>query len=882
MLELKNIKKTYSDGSRSVTALSGISLNFRKSEFVCVLGPSGCGKTTLLNIIGGLDKYSGGSFNIDGVSADGFRESDWDAYRNKRVGFVFQSYNLIAHQTALENVELALTLSGETGLQRKRKAMFALEKVGLSEHLHKKPSELSGGEMQRVAIARAIVNEPDIILADEPTGALDGKNGTQIMDILKEISKTRLVIAVTHNDALAAAYATRTIRLSEGKVVSDSNPYSGEKSSDKNKKSAYKPVNGTLAQKSDKNGGVKKQKNDERKTKRDGKKAKTSMRFSVALGLSFKNLTTKKVRTSLTAFACSVGIVGLALVLALFNGLNTFLDKTQNDALSAYPLTVKTSTTADYESYISIITDSSNYQSSGGKSDNKIFVNHLITKLASATIKNEITPEFASYAAAAESKLSDSVRKVTFDYGTKMNIYKSVAKFDLTELKKNNTKVQAFGLDEINVSYPKVDAGQYFKELPGDEEFVLSQYDLIAGDYPQKANELCLVLDKNNGISDMMLVAFLLDLNATEKNSDGEYIINEYDCKTFLGTSSYTTFALGLNDGLYVKNEEDVYEKQTQSLKNQLINKYGAIPAQEIYNYVSALGFGNVECYNGKEEDTLTLKIVGILRLNDKSTTGCMGIYPIGYTSALSEYYNDNCKNSKVVQAQLDEQKNPQGGNEEKPYRNVLKKDGYLSEAELKSSLKTLGYAETPVAVYFYASDFEGKSAIKKYIAEYNENKADEQKIYATDLVGTVFDVLQTFVDTITTILLALTAISLFVAAIMIAVITYVSVLERTREIGILRAIGARKVDVLGVFNAETIIIGAFSGVLGIIIALILQLPFNSILQRYTGFVGLVALSPLHAIILICVSIVITLISGFIPSLMASKKNPVKALRSDD
>ncbi len=876
MLELKNVSKKY-DGASS-PAVKSVSLKFRKSEFVCVLGPSGCGKTTLLNVIGGLDGISSGELIIDGVSAAGYSESDWDAYRNKRVGFVFQSYNLISHQTALENVELALTLSGEKGLNKKRKAMLALEKVGLAEHLHKKPSELSGGEMQRVAIARAIVNEPDIILADEPTGALDGKNGTQVMDILKEIAKDRLVIAVTHNDALAANYATRIVRLSEGKVISDSKPFLGGETEQKNKKSAYKPVNGTFEQKN----GAK-------------KKAKTSMSFSVALGLSFKNLMTKKVRTFLTTFAASVGIVGLALVLALFNGLNSFLNKTQNDTLSAYPLTVQTTETADYEAYVSIITDSFNYQNGQKKEDGKIFVNHLITKLVNATIKNNITAEFVSYAKEAKTseKTKAAVRDVTFDYGTQMNIYKRYASYDITELKKTNPSI-SIGIgpsNDITVAYPKVDAGQYFKELINDEELVLSQYDLIAGKYPKEKNELCLVLDKNNGISDMMLVAFLMDLNAADKNSEGEYLRNEYDCNEFLANDNYTTFAVALNDGLYIENEEGVYKKQTRSLKKQLAEKgdngsnLKETVAEYICELVSAMGLPQPECYCGSSESTLELKIVGILRLNDESTTGCMGVYPIGYTSALTEYYNENCKNSKVVQAQLKEINSPSGG-KEKPYRNVLvgKNDSaaYFGESSIKSKLKNIGYAETPNAVYFYPSGYEGKSVIKKYIAEYNEGKAEEQKIYVTDLVGTVFDVLQSFIDTISTILLTLTGISLFVAAIMIAVITYVSVIERTREIGVLRAIGARKIDVLGVFNAETVIIGAFSGILGIIIAVILQFPLNAILQSYTGFVGLAALSPVHALLLVGVSILVTLLAGFIPSLAASRRDPVKALRSDN
>lgn len=896
MLELNNVTKKYGEGQKEVLALKGVSLKFRKSEFVCVLGASGCGKTTLLNVIGGLDRASTGELKIDGVLANSFSSSEWDAYRNKRVGFVFQSYNLIAHQTALENVELALTLSGETGAGKRRKAMLALERVGLAEYLHKKPSELSGGEMQRVAIARAIVNEPDIILADEPTGALDAKNGAQVMEILKEISKTRLVIAVTHNDGLASNYATRVVRLSDGKITADSNPYLGENSVAKNKKCPDKPVNGTFAQNSAQNSAQKRAKNAGGKpTDKSGagltKKPKTSMSFLVSLGLSFKNLMTKKVRTALTTFAASVGIVGLALVLALFNGLNSFLAKTQNDTLSAYPLTVQTTETADYEAYVSIITDGSNYQG-GEKSDNKIFVNHLITKLVSATVKNDITPEFAEYALNAKTapETAAAVRDVTFNYGTQMNIYKRYAGYNIESLAKNNPMISATLHNDIVVEYPKVDASQYFKELVNDKDFVLSQYDLIAGKYPTAANELCLVLDKNNGISDLMLIAFLMDLNAADKNADGEYLLNEYDCEEFLKNEYYTKYAVALNDGLYVQTD-GVYKKQTRTLKEQLAStenhgsKLGETVAGEIVKEVTKLGIPLPECYYGNSDSMLELNIVGILRLNESCATGCMGLYPLGYTSALSEFFNENCKNSKVVQAQLAEMQNP-SGSLTKPYRNVTKEksgdDAYLTESGAKDVLKTLGYAEKPVAVYFYAKDFNGKSAIKQYIAEYNEGKAESEKIYASDLVGTVFDVLQSFINTITTILLVLTAIALFVAAIMIAVITYVSVLERTREIGILRAIGARKIDVLGVFNAETVIIGVFSGVLGIILALILTLPLNAVLASLTGFANLAVLSPVHALILVGVSIAVTFIAGFVPALIASKKDPVEALRSND
>lgn len=907
MLELKNITKEYKTKNLCVNALKGVSIKFRKSEFVSVLGPSGCGKTTLLNVIGGLDKFTSGELTIDGVSAADFTEAEWDAYRNKRVGFVFQNYNLIPHQTALENVEIALTLSGETGESKKRKAMLALEKVGLADHLHKKPNELSGGEAQRVAIARAIVNDPDIILADEPTGALDSKNGAQVMDILKQISKTRLVIAVTHNDGLAKTYSTRIIKLSDGKISSDSNAFlEGEHS----EKPVYKSVNGTfdkkeqekLAKKSKKANAENNKKTKNGAYKSGAYKNKTRMGFFVALGLSFKNLLTKKVRTALTAFAASVGIIGLALVLALNNGLNAFLSSVQMGALSAYPLTVQETETANYESYVSIITDGSNYQGAGGK--NKIFINHLITKLIGSTIKNEITPEFVNYAENAKENaaVKNGVSDVVFDYGTQMNVFKRFVCYDLTETKKRVPGASLLG-SSVTLEYAKVDAGQYFKQLLDDKDLVLSQYDLVAGKYPTEANELCLVLDKNGSISDIMLAAFLIDLNAVEtgaRETDGkkeEYFIKDYyTYDEFLKNENYTTFSLVLNDGLYKKTDAasgDYFKKQTRSVEKQLAagldshgSNLGDTVVDILMDELKKLNVPLPECYYGSSNSAIDLKISGILRLKDDQTVGCMSVYPIGYTKALAKLARENAAESQIVKAQKREIDKPTGTTK-LPYRNVLapigdKNDYFATVGEVNKSLKTIGYSEKPIAINFYTNSLSGKSALKKYLSAYNEGKQDGEKIYAQDLVGTVFDVFQTFVNTITSILLVLTAISLFVAAIMIAVITYVSVIERTKEIGVLRAVGARRVDVMSVFNAENFIIGVFSGILGIIIAVILQFPLNAALYAYTGVAGLALLSPLHALLLVLISVLVNILSGFVPALSAAKKDPVKALRAEN
>ena len=870
MLKLENITKIYGDNEATqVTALSGVSLTFRKSEFVSILGPSGCGKSTMLNIIGGLDRYTSGEMAVDGIKTSDFSERDWDTYRNKKIGFVFQSYNLISHQTVLENVELALTLSGVNALTRKRMAMKALESVGLANHLHKKPNELSGGEMQRVAIARAIVNDPEVVLADEPTGALDSKTSILIMDLLKEISKDRLVIMVTHNDALANAYSTRIIKLLDSKILSDSNPFNGET----DKKLGNKSINGTKGKK------------DSNKKAVDIKKEHTSMSFLLSLSLSLKNLMTKKTRTVLTSLASSIGIVGLALVLALFNGLNTFLDKAQNDTLSAYPMYVSTSTTSDITEYISILTDSDNYLSNPNMKD-KIFVSHLITKLNSATVKNKITPEYKAY---VENMPKEYARDINYSYGTSMNIYKKNVAFDTSQY-----GISLTDKNEIVLKYAQVSAGSYFKEMVGDKDFILSQYDMVAGTYPTKANELCLVLDKNNRITDTMLVAFLMDINATQKDADGNFIVQSYEYEDFLGKlqpdgsrkeSKYGTFTLALNNGLYIDSDNNgIYETQHCSMKQMLLNSnYGESVVNRIVSELSKTGLSAPTCYSGSPSNTIDLKITCILRLKDQTTTGAMGAYPIGYTSALTEFVREQAKNSSVVKAQYAELEYLNDNDDTTVCKNVLTGAELKSEQSVNDAIKKLGYAEVPTKIEFYASSFENKLKIKQYLAAYNDlaTTAEEDRVFVTDVVSAIVDVLKTFIDTITYILLALTAISLVVAAIMVAIITYVSVIERTKEIGILRSIGARRIDVMSVFNAETIIIGLFSGFIGIVFAIILQFPLNAILYSYTGISSLVVLSPVHAILLVAVSVVVTLLSGMIPSFMASKKDPVKALRSE-
>ena len=732
--------------------------------------------------------------------------------------------------------------------------------------------------MQRVAIARAIVNDPEVVLADEPTGALDSKTSVLIMDLLKKISKDRLVIMVTHNDTLAYAYSTRIIKLLDSQVISDSNPYDDEKS-------AYKSIN-----------GVKDKKGKNKNGNKTISKKHTSMSFVLSLSLSLKNLLTKKTRTVLTSFASSIGIVGLALVLALFNGLNVFLDKVQHDTLSAYPMYVSTSETGDITQYISIITDDTNYKSDPNMKD-KIFVSHLITKLSSATIKNKITPEYVEYVSNVP---KEYVRDISYTYGTGMNVFKKQVVFDTSQM----NIPQLTTSKEIIADNVSVSVGSYFKQIVGDKEFILSQYDLVAGTYPTQANELCLVLDKNNRITDTMLVAFLMDINAAQKDENGEFIVNSYEYDKFLGElqpdgtrkeSIYGTFTLVLNNGLYVDSDENgVYEKQVTSLQNSLTNKYGDSISKRIVQELQKLGISTPNCYSGVvaksqvtspnvSTTTLDLKISCILRLKEETTTGAMGAYPIGYTSALTEYVRMQAKNSNVVIAQEAQRSNLTDNDDSTVCINVTNGKTITTEADLDKAIKSLGYAENPTQIDFYATSFENKLLLKQYLAKYNDlpTTAEEDRVYVTDVVSAIIDVLKTFIDTITYILLALTAISLVVAAIMIAIITYVSVIERTKEIGVLRSIGARKIDVMSVFNAETVIIGMFSGVIGILLAIILQFPLNAILYNFTGISSLVALSPIHAVLLVLVSVLVTLLSGMIPAFMASKKDPVKALRSE-
>ena len=835
MIRLTDVTKIYRTAERKTAALSGINLEFRKSEFVSILGPSGCGKTTLLNIIGGLDKYTGGNLTFNGKSTKTFSDGEWDTYRNSTVGFVFQNYNLISHQNVLSNVEMALSLSGVNSEEKRRRAIEALVRVGLEEHLRKKPSELSGGEMQRVAIARAIVNNPSVILADEPTGALDSKNSLQIMNLLKDISKDRLVITVTHNEELAAKYSTRIIKLKDGKVISDGNPY---KSSDEGNLNAIKAC-------------------------------KSSMPLSVALKLSLKNLTAKKFRTGLTGIACSVAVIGIALVLSFQNGLNIFVDKLQWDTMSSIPLTVA-STATDYSVYADMIFSSVNSagsESSGNtisesvlKDKFTLYVKHNLSAMTeSTTVKNYITENYIDYV----KKIDKSKTDYNLIYNIKKNIYKSVILNDAGV----NRSVNALTYNASS-----------WNQLPSDKSIVLKQYDLY-GKYPESSNELMLVTGKNSTVSDTMLTTYFLDIYSNGKDS--------YSFDEFL-SGGYSNYNLALNNDYYAEGVNGYYTENKQNIADYMVDNYHStlsdIAKNGIKNEInSALGTyaDKIYAYTGNTENSIPLKIVGILTLKADTTYGMFASSPIVYTSGLTDLIKAQagggiCNGvtygeSDILKAQKSDFT-----------KNILTKTSETDNPKNNANLlKNLGWAEVPNTVYFYPYTFSDKEYVKNYLDAYNEGKTEDEEINYVDSVGVVLGLVKVLIDGITKVLLILTSVSLFVSAIMTAILSYVSVLERTKEIGILRSIGARKIDIVRLFNSESVLLGGGAGILGIILTLIIEIPLNAFLKKATTIGGLAVLSWYHALLIIILSAVLTVLAGLIPAMMAGKRDPVKALRSE-
>ena len=812
MLELKHITKVYEIGDFKQKALDNINIDFRKCEFVSILGPSGSGKTTLLNIIGGLDRYTSGDLIINGVSTKKYKDSNWDSFRNHNIGFVFQSYNLISHQSILKNVELALTLSGVSKDIRLKKAKDALISVGLEKHMNKKPNQLSGGQMQRVAIARALVNDPDILLADEPTGALDSKTSVEVMNILKNISKDKLVIMVTHNEDLAKKYSTRIISIQDGSITGDTNPYN-----QKDKKDSI-----------------------------DNNK-KTSMSFLTALSLSFNNLLTKKGRTFLTAFAGSIGIIGISLILSLSNGVNEYIRRVQEDTLTSYPISIESST-ADMTS---MMLEFSNQIKRSKHDDNKIYSNDIMVNMIesmSKQIKTNDLKEFKKYIEENKSDLGDAINDVRYKYNLDFQIYSK----DTTNITKLNPSVvfSMFGMQNNSMftsSYMNSRIN-VFNEISDNKDLLNNTYDVVAGRLPNAKEEIVLILDSYGEISDYTLYTLgikdqkeltemMKKIMRGEKLEQGSQSIYNYE--DFLNKE----FKLVLNTDYYLEEQGKWVDKSNNKeyMKN-LIDKY------------------------------LSLKIVGIIKPNSESSLETSG--EIGYTSELTKYVIDKINSTKIAKEQL--------LNKDK---NIITNIPFSELYTYEMALYNLGIVDldTPSTINIYPKDFKSKDKIVEFINEYNDKQKDNEAltISYTDYVAILMNSVTTIIDVISYVLIAFVSISLVVSSIMIGIITYISVLERTKEIGILRAIGARKKDIRRVFNAETFIIGLASGVLGILITVLLNIPINIIINKLSGINNVSILPISGAIILILISVVLTIIAGLIPSSIASKKDPVIALRTE-
>ena len=880
MLRLQNIKKDYIVGSGKVQALKGVSIDFRKNEFVSILGQSGCGKTTLLNIIGGLDQYTSGDLVINGRPTKYYKDRDWDIYRNHSVGFVFQSYNLIPHQTVLSNVELALTLSGVSKKERRKRAIAALEKVGLGDQLNKKPNQMSGGQMQRVAIARALVNNPDILLADEPTGALDSATSIQVMEILKEISEEKLVIMVTHNPDIAVKYSTRIIKLLDGEVVSDSNPYD-----------STTPIE------------TQKQK---RKKRQKGK----SMSFLTALSLSFNNLMTKKARTFMTSFAGSIGIIGIALILSLSNGIQLYIDKVEEDTLSNYPLTIEEAS-VDMSSMMLGMMDSN----SDNQHDlDKIYSNNVMTDMMNAMnsglTKNNLE-KLKLFLESDESGVKDHITDIKYGYSTQMNIYKSDTKDGVYQV--NPSKVfENIGMGNMTGSTGGGTAMQQmtnmdvWKELVGDNELLKTQYDIVKGKLPEKHNEVVLIVTKNNEITDYTLYALGMKSDEELKKILAEMQSGEETDKEF-EKSPIEEFTfdeiLALRFKMLVNT--DYYEKQN----GVWVDKSD----DELYMI-------------DKVEKAEEIKVVGIVRPKEGMKTSTVG-GTVGYTSALRDHLISRVNESEIVKEQKEKKETdvfsglPFETDEQKTYTmeeirayvltlppeqqaeigagisqmtamnmpeekmaELLAKSLFKSsDATYDGNLSVMGVSDLsrPSLINIYPKDFESKDAIADIIEDYNSKANEADKITYTDYIGIMMSSITTIINAISYILIAFVAISLVVSSIMIGIITYISVLERTKEIGILRAVGASKKDISRVFNAETLIVGFVAGVIGIGATLLLIIPINAIIQNLANITAKAQLPLVAAIILVGISMFLTFIAGLFPSRVASKKDPVVALRTE-
>jgi len=766
MLELKNIKKTYRVGDVETRALDDISVSFREQEFVAILGTSGSGKTTCLNIVGGLDRYDSGDLIINGKSTKNFKDREWDAYRNNSIGFIFQSYNLISHLSIVANVEMGMTLSGVSAAEKHRRAQEALEKVGLKDHLHKKPNQLSGGQMQRVAIARALANDPDILLCDEPTGALDTVTSVQIMDLIKEIAGDKLVIMVTHNPELAEQYADRIVKFQDGKIISDSNPYSCEK---ENKEFSLK---------------------------------KTSMSFLTALKLSANNIRTKLGRTFLTSFASSIGIIGIAVILSLSVGFQMQIDKFEADTLQQMPIIIsQQSMNLDTETMIKMGEEQEKYEDY--PDEKKIYLFDSMQDTMTHT--NKFTDEYLEYVNNMDSSLC---KGVTYSRLVNMNM------------------IRKDGEDYVPVTSANMNWSPYPVSLNENKHSLMNEhYDVLTGTMPETPNDLMLVVDTKNRINKTVMKELGFDADNLE----------EIDFNDIIGKE----IKVVMNDDYYVKTEYGTYSYNTD-----LAAMYNA-------------------------ENTLTLRISCIVRPKEDSPTSMMSEGGgVAYNDELAQLVIDNSKNSEIVKAQ------------EQSDVNVLSMEA-MDEETKKQTIAYLGGNEIPYAIQLYPYDFESKDKMLEYLDKYNESlEADDQIIY-TDMASMISGMSDGIMDGITIVLIAFAGTNLIVSLIMIAIITYTSVLERTKEIGILKALGARKKDITRVFDAETFILGVTSGMLGIIIAKLLTFPINAIIYSLTDLKNVAHLKISHALILVAVSTILTMLGGHIPARMAAKRDAVEALRSE-
>lgn len=855
MLQLKDIVKNYAAGENVVHALKGISLEFRKSEFVSILGPSGCGKTTLLNIIGGLDKYTSGDLVINGVSTKLYGDKDWDTYRNHSIGFVFQSYNLIPHQTVIENVELALTLSGVAKKEKRERAAKALERVGLGNQLHKLPNQLSGGQMQRVAIARALVNDPDIILADEPTGALDSETSLQVMQILKEISAEKLVIMVTHNPELAETYSTRIIRLLDGEVTEDSNPYAAVQ--------------------------------EELTGERPKKKARMS--FFTAFSLSLRNLFTKKGRTFLTSFAGSIGIIGIALILSLSSGFQSYIYTVQQDTLSNYPVTINAATT-DVTAFINIGGEDKvnlpKYPDSDEMTSNAV-IGEIFTSFGNGITVNDLT-SFKDY---LEKNIDRaSISAIQYNYDFNYNIYAA----DGTHLNPYEIPPLLEGMmGQYGQLYTlMMQRVKTWSELIDNRTLLDSQYDVLEGSWPTSANELVVVVDNYNRIADYSLYQMGL-------KSENELIYAVL--KMIVGSQfpNFTEEQINERAKVMLKGYGIDYEEQQNAFKfSEIIGKeYKLLLDSDYYvegtttvdktdaegNVIGtetvktftkpadpALSAANIQ--NKLENPAVTMKIVGVVRLKENVDSGAIRS-AIAYTGALTDKIIDLTARSAPVVYQ-----------KENPDMDITTGKPFAPGVTLGSILEKLGYAEkdTPDSISIYPTSFENKDYIVRFIDEYNADRPSEEQIKYSDTMGVMMASITVIINAITYVLIAFVSISLVVSSIMIGIITYISVLERTKEIGVLRAIGASKKDIARVFNAETILVGLFAGVIGIGVTLVVNLAIISpVIYALSGIANVASLPIAGGIVLVAISICLTLIAGLIPSRVAARKDPVVALRSE-